>query len=138
MLDFEEVLCGVDQMESFTVLDAMDLENVVVLAFPRQSGHQSVLLVHISEVTPQIAGLGEGLAAQLAVEGPHLGMLAEVVTQVATLAELLATVFKLASEVEFYAASHRIIYLDRLVPLGWYALKLFWSHRHPIVTAQII
>ena len=29
LLDFEEVLCGVDQMESFTVLDAMDLENVV-------------------------------------------------------------------------------------------------------------
>ena len=65
-------------------------------------------------------------------------MLAEVVPQVTTLAELLSTVFKLASEVEFYSTSHRIIHLDCLVPVRWYALKLFGSHWHPIVTAQII
>ena len=77
-------------------------------------------------MTTEIARLGEGLATEVAVEGSHLRMLAEMISEVTAFAKLLSTTFIFASEVQFHPVSGLIIYFDSLMPFSRDPLKFLW------------
>ena len=77
----------------------MDFEDIVFVGGPCDSWHDPLLLVHISQMTAKIAGLGKSLTAQMAVKRSHLCVLTEVVSQITTLAKLLSTSFIFTPEV---------------------------------------
>jgi len=62
--------------------------------------------VDVFEVTPKIAALSEGLLAHGAGEGTLAGVLAEVVSQVATFLEDTLTARVFTFEVKFDALAH--------------------------------
>ena len=71
----------------------------------------------VFEVTPKIATLSEGLLAHGAGEGALACVLAEVISQIATLLEHTLTVWVLAFKIKLYALAHQMLHLDRLMPL---------------------
>lgn len=73
-------------------------------------------LVHVLQVTTQIATLREGLLALGAREGPLPRMLAEMVAQVAALLEDRAAACVTTAEIQLHAHRFRIPHLDGLVP----------------------
>jgi len=83
------------------------------------SGH----FVHVFEVPTEIAALGEGLLAHGAGEGPLSGVLAEVVSQIATLLEDASAASVPALEVQLNSLRHLMFHLDGFVPLPRNALE---------------
>ena len=82
---------------------------------------ESVLVVDVLHVPPEIAALGECLLAPWALEGPLASVLPEVVTEVAALLENAAAPFELAFEVQFESLSLLVLHLDGLMPVVWNA-----------------
>jgi hypothetical protein len=72
---------------------------------------------------PQISALRERFLAEKALKGPHAGMFAEVVPQVAGFLEDAPAVGIFALEVELDALRLRIPHPDGLVPLLRHPLK---------------
>ena len=74
-------------------------------------------LVHILEVTSQVATLREGLMALRTVVGSLTCVLAEVIPQIAAFLEYTFTTTVHAFEIELDALRHFMFDLDRLMPL---------------------
>ena len=107
----------------------MNFEDVVLVGGTCDSWHDSLLLVHVSQVTAKIARLCKSLSTEMAVEGSHLCVLAEVIPQVTTFTKGLATSLILASEVKFYTLGLWVLDLDSLMPLRRDTLELLWLQR---------
>ena len=75
------------------------LDEMTLLGVPRH-------FVDVFEVTPKIAALSEGLLAHGAGKGSLAGVLAEVVSQVATFLEDTLTARVFTFEVKFDALAH--------------------------------
>ena len=88
-----------EKFKSQAVLYSLNLKDVVCATFTSDAWDYSGLFVHVSQVTAKVSRLSEGLAAHGTVEWSHLGVFAEVVSQVATFGELLTTILIFATEV---------------------------------------
>ena len=80
--------------------------------------------MHVLQMATQIAALREELPADFTLVGPLHRVLAEVVPQVAALAEHGLAPFKPAPEVQFGSLRFAVVDFDSLMPLLGDALKL--------------
>ena len=93
--------------------------------------------VHVFEVTAQIAALCERLVASVALKRSLLGVLAEVVTKVAALAEDRVAALVLAAEVDL-AALLVTVNFDDIVPFGRNSLEAFCEGGIPTFKRSLI
>ena len=80
-------------------------------------------LVHVFEMSAEVARLRKGLMTHGAVVRPLACVLAEVIPQVAAFLEDALTPRVHAFEIQFDALGHFVFDLDGLMPLLWNALK---------------
>ena len=81
-------------------------------------------LMNILLMAAEIATLGEGSITEIALVGPLRGVLSEVITQVATLAECGVAVGVLAPEVELALLVVGVSDFDNLMPVIWDSFKM--------------
>ena len=74
---------------------------------------------------PQISALCEAFVTKLAMEGPLVCVLAEMVSQVAALAEGGRAAFVLATEVELDSLVVLALHLYHIMPLIGYTFEVF-------------
>ena len=80
--------------------------------------------MHLLQVSPEVATLGEVLVAELARERSLTGVLPEVVSQVARLFKHAPTTWVHALEEQLLSVGLRVPDLDGLVPLRWDTLEM--------------
>ncbi len=73
----------------------------------------------------QVSALSERLMTNVTLEGAHISVLAEVVSQVAALAKESIAVGDLAAEIELDALGVLVMHLYDLVPIRRNTIKLF-------------
>ena len=91
--------------------------------------------VHIFEVTPKIATLGERFLAQCTRKWSLPCVLSEVISQIAALLEHTFTPWVSAFEIKFDALCVQVLHLNGFMPLfrdSWESLGFNARHAHPL------
>lgn len=83
----------------------------------RERLNVSIHTVEVFVVPPQISALSEALVTEFTAEGSLKGVFAEVVSQVAALAEGSGAALVLATEVQLDSLVVLAFHLDNVVPL---------------------
>ena len=104
-LNGENLLLLAEKFKSLTVLYSLNLKDVVCATFSGDARHYSGLFMDVPEMAAQVTGLSESLIAERTDKWSHLGVLAEVISKIAALGELLATILIFATEVQFDTVS---------------------------------
>jgi len=80
-------------------------------------------LVHVLQMSTQVAALCEFLMALWARERTQTRVLSEVIAQIAALLEDGVASFVTAPEVELDASARTVAHLNCLVPVAWHACE---------------